>query len=231
MRKSAALITAGILAGTPMASVLSLEFINEEAAEAYLAMQEEMRQEIQETLRKGITDDTALRDAIRRVRHLGSSPEELTGNMRRLVEATGIPHERVINALEDMILRTLSAIEEDESKIASVGISGVMPLLEAFPDHDILPIVKECLKSKSSHIRRTALESYASVKGAKSLPLLRDALAKKSLTDNDSDFLYRHLSRISIDLKMENKTNDVEKINAFLKEMKQAEQAKEKGEN
>ena len=229
MKKALTIVTS-IIAATLTAPVLS-EFASEEAAVRIAARQEQRRQQIQEMMRKGITDDAALREAIRQMPYLGTYPEELTGNLRKLVETTEIPHERVIKTVESMIREMLSAVERNERDSISWSTADLIPMFKVFPDYDVLPIIQECLVSKNETVRCNAIQNYIYIEGAKSIPFVRNTIEKTNLTGTNRWGIYRQLELTAIELTSENKTNDVEKINAFLKEMKQAEQAKEKGGN
>jgi len=232
MKKVMTLTLLGVVAATVAKTALSVEYIDEAAAQAAFDKEMQARQRTQEIMQKGKTDDTALKDAL--VLAFGVSFEQDLNVVfaKELMRAIEIPRERQIRVLEGMVREGLSALEKDKAASVRWDTSyDVLPLLETIPSYDALPIVKECLKSKSEDIRYNATKTYVNMKGVESIPLLREVIEQEKLTETSRLRLYEHLNRVSIGLRMENKTNDVEKINAFLKEMKQAEQAKEKGEN
>jgi hypothetical protein len=212
------------------AMVASIKFVNEEAAEAFFAKEEQKLQEVRENMKKGITDDMTLKEAISTLFRMPFTIEEPVSYTRDLVQKIEIPHKRVMTVLEDMIREKKIAIEKGKGDSVNWNISELLLLLGTFPDYDILPLIKEYL-STSKSVNLKVVKVFVYIEGEKSLPLLRDLIDKENLTGVTRVIFFEHLERVSIPLKKENKTSEAEKFAAFLNEMKQAERAKEKGED
>jgi len=223
MKNTLLLVTLNVVALTT--TVLALDYVNEKAMEEDIAIKRQAEQKVQELMEKGKTDDAAIQEAIRVIPLIDfdiNPVDYLTG----LIQETEIPSERVVKVVADMIRKKLVAIEKDKPDSVAWDYYLVFSLFRAFPDYDILPIVKESLKSKDEHIRFYALGTYASRTGEKSIPLLRDIIENKRLSEDYRNQLYSHLEKVSAKFQSENKTSDVKAIIAFLNEMKQAEKPK-----
>ena len=230
MKKVLQLVTLVTVVMTTTA--FSQDYVDEKAMEADIAIQAQMMRSLRESIEKGKTDDMALKEVIRLIPFTSLWVDEQVGNFAGLVQESGIATNRVTTVMEGMIREVLSAVEKNEKGRVSWGIGDVLPLFEAFPKYDASPIIKECINSKSEDYRLYALQVYAEIAGEKSIPLIQEAIKAGRLNEKNRNNLYIHLSNFTIPkFKRDYKTNDVEKINAFLKEMKQAEQAKEKGGN
>jgi hypothetical protein len=230
MKKVMTSITTGIVIATMTAPVLSIEY----ADDAALAVATEERalahKIIRETMQKGVTDDAALRNAIRLI-GISEEPKENIAHAQELARELKIPDKRLVEALEYMIRENLSAIEKDEKIDSVLRVVGFLEMLEIFPNYDALSFVKKCLLSKDEKIRYYAVKTYVNIEGVNSIPFLRETIKNGSLGEERRNMLFRHFETITAKLKEENKTDDVTKFNAFLNEMKQAEQPKEKGAN
>jgi predicted transcriptional regulator len=231
MRKIIELTSLGIVVATVTTIVLSVEYVDEVAAQAAFDKEMLAQQRTRELMEKGKMDDTSLKEAL--VLAFGVSTEQEWNVVfaKELMRTIEIPRERQIRVLEDMIREGLSAIEKDKAASVRWDTSyDILPLLEGISNYDAIPIIKECLKSKSEDIRCNAVKTYINMEAVKSIPLVREAIENKELTDRNRISLYRNLERAAEKLKENNKDDDVSKINSFLNEMKRAEQVKEKGE-
>ena len=134
-----------------------------------------------------------------------------------------------------MIREDLFALKKDETNgSVSRSVTRLIPLLEAFPDHDMLPLVKDCLLSKLSNVHGVALRTYMNIEGAKAIPALREIFETENLAENTRTGLYRHFERVAGNLASKEQTEDAEKLKTFINEMRQADEkrkAKEKGED
>jgi len=146
-------VTLSAIAITMTTPVLSLEFANEEAAAAFFKEAERGLQIIQKNMEKGITDDAALKEAIRLIFEMDSieNPIVYTQALSKKLE---VPDKRMTNILEAMIRDKLLAIEKEKAASVSLGVGELFPLLKTFPDYDMLPILKECALSKDGRIRQ-----------------------------------------------------------------------------
>ena len=146
-------VTLSAIAITMTTPVLSLEFANEEAATAFFKEAERGLQIIQKNMEKGITDDAALKEAIRLIFEMDSieNPIVYTQALSKKLE---VPDKRMTNILEAMIRDKLLAIEKEKAASVSLGVGELFPLLKTFPDYDMLPILKECALSKDGRIRQ-----------------------------------------------------------------------------
>jgi len=239
MKKTLILITLASI--TMTMPVLSREFDNPEAATAYYEKWRQTVLELEEAIAKSKTNDALLKDAVFRLsQYLQAEGGMDAGGMRgeyllvvsglkRAYQKAEISQERAIRIQEEMVREKLSAIEKDVPDSIPWGLYDVLPLFGVFPDYEALPIFKECLQTKTENSRRNAMETYANIKGAEAIPFLREAIEKEHLGKKNRESLNYNLGCLAGALKEESKTNDVEKLNVFLNEMKQAE--KEKGEN
>jgi|GEM_PF-2971215 len=200
----------------------------------------QMNDLIRETRQKALTDDVALKKLIRMnydVNFGSYSSGSLISDMRERASRKdagedGISLEREIKVMESMVREGLTALEKNEKEYQSYDdVVSCTLMLGALPDYDILPLLKECLKSKSEGLRRNVLIRYILVKEAESIPFLREAIKDANLTESSRSSIYGRLNSTTINLKDRNKNDDVEKIKAFVQEMRQAENPKEKGEN
>ena len=95
-------------------------------------------------------DDTALREVIRVFEEINAgshTPGIEIKNMNELMEF-GISKERLIKVLEGMIRENVSVIKESEKgsrayNRARAEFDDCMMMLDAFPDYEILPLLKE----------------------------------------------------------------------------------------
>jgi len=227
--KSTLRIVHTVIAVTTTITVLALDGPPEAIALEFKQRAQRV-QKVRELMEKGKTDDVAVKEAIHLIPLIDFDVNP-ADYLTKLLQETEISPARVAKIVAGMVREKITAIEKDNPDSVPLDFYLVFSLFRVFPDYDILPIVKESLRSKDEHIRFYALGTYASRTGMKSIPLLREAMENKRLNDDYRNQLYSHLEEISLKLKKENKTADAEKFTTFLQEMKQAEQPKEKGEN
>ena len=241
MKKKLILVAlASITVTTP---ILSREFDNPEDADAYYAKWRQTALELEEAIAKGKADDALLKNAVFRLsQHLQSEGGMDAGGIRgeylfavnglkRAYQKAEISQEQAIRIQEEMVREKLSAIEKDVPNSIPWELYDVLPLFGVFPDYEAFPIFRECLQTKTENSRRNAMETYANIKGAEAIPLLREAIEKGYLSKKNRESLNNSLGHLVQTLEEENKTNDIKKLTAFLKERKHVEQMKEKGGN
>jgi len=159
MKKTLALITLNAIILTMATPTLALQFENEEDARAYFAEVAQAFQKLRENVERGKTNSEALREAVDSVfwLHLGNIIETPILYAQNLMKEVGIPREQQIKTLEDMIREQLSIIEKNGKIATAVHVIDLLPMLEAIPNYDMLPILKECASSRNNHIRLVAL--------------------------------------------------------------------------
>jgi len=158
MKKVLTLVALGVIAVTRSTPVLSLEFTDEAAANAFFAEEAQAFQKMRENMEKGKTDSEALQEAIDVIfwLHLGNAIDDPILYAQNLMKEVGIPREQQIKTLEGIVREQLSAIEKNEKIATAVHIVDLLPMLEVLPDYDMLPILKECALSKNDRVRATA---------------------------------------------------------------------------
>jgi len=233
------IILATVVATT--ATTTLAEFATQEAADAHFAEIRRLSEARWEAFRKDPANDEALKDVIR-IYYIdpfdGFSSSMLVEIMQNRVkmadtERDGIPLEREVKIMEEMVREGLTALKDRKDGRAYDDVRYCMIMLGAVPDYDILSLLYESFLSESEVLRLNALIDYIETKEAASIPFLHEAIVKADLTEKSRSNVYWHLERLigSINHKArysgENKTNDVAKITTFLTEIKQAEQPKD----
>jgi len=181
-------------------------------------------------MRQGITNDVALKGAIRTISEMEFSIPEPVSYTRWLAHEAGIPRERLITVLEDVIREGISVTEKDGEDIktyeaARSDIIDCMMILGTFPNYNMLPLVKEGLKSQDDIVRSISMIRYIRITGEiESIPFLRETLPKDGMSMSRSG-IYWQLGDAVARLKDAGKNDDAEKILAFLMERTQTEMA------
>ena len=140
---------------------------------------------------------------------------------------TNAPPERIAKALATFIRGQLPALTDKKEGVNAYNkISLAMNMLKTYHVADSLALLDECILSANDDVRSMAIDAYVIIVGLDTAPLFREIFEKyKSLTGiGIRERLYKDLESATVKLKAENKTNDVAKLNAFVKEMKQKEQ-------
>ena len=190
---------------------------------------------IRQTRQKALTDDEALKELIRMnydVNFGSYSTGMLISGMRERaskndVDEGGISLQREIKVMERMVRDGLSVLEKNgQEHQAYDDVVSCTLMLGALPDYDILPLLKECIKSKIEGVRRNTIIRYIRVKEVETIPFLHNIINEANLTDQSRSNIYQELERTIEPLTRQQRSDDVEKINAFLKEVRQAEQSK-----
>ena len=184
-----------------------------------------------EITQKALTDDEALKTFIRGCFDLefytGSDLPSIYDCAKSLSQSE-IARERLIGMLETMIREALIAFEKSDKSYPTAGhdVLNFLSTLENFSDYDALPLVKECLRSKSEIVRGYGAKTYAVIKGAKAFPFLHEAIEKGDLPEESRATLYWYLGHdFIVRLKREKRTDVANQFCAFLKEMAQTEQS------
>ena len=255
MKKALTLLTVGIIATAAMAQEPQAQAddiimpplpppekprltVFPASPEAHIRIQERRRQQRQERENKireamiaGITDDEQLKTSIRLIFEFSSPAAEFiaepVGFTRWAEKEFNVPRERLTKVLENMIRENLSSVKEDGVSVSELRLTNhLMILLGTFPNYDIAPLAKEVFQSKDMNIHYGAMVAYLNLEGTKAIPFLQETIKQKRYTPAQHNQLSEHLQRVTAKLNAENKTADEEKLNAFIKEMKQAEQLK-----
>ena len=157
-------LTLSIFTAVMATQIFSLEFIDEADANAYFAQLRQDWQETREELKKGATDDTALRKGILSVYDMGMMPyakiEDAISYMKEMVIEDEIPPERVTKMIEVLIREKLTAIEKDEADSIDWSATLLLSFFKVFPDYEIEPLLNECLKSKNVIFRNDIMKRY-----------------------------------------------------------------------
>ena len=227
MKRTLMLVTLGIASVIMAKQLFFVDYIDAEAMERDMARMAQLVRDAQAKMMKGKTNDAELKEAIRLIPKTSFVTEEWAKNLAQIVRESEISQDQVITMLEKMTREKVSAVEKGESDYGQWGTFEEIYLFAAFPKYDARPIIEECLRSTSNGVRFEALTAYVEIAGAKSIPLLQEALTTGRLDDDHRNRFYKHLDYVSRVLKNENKTNDVEEITVFLTEMRQPKGPKE----
>jgi len=162
MKRMMTVITIGVVAVTVTRPALSLEFVDQAAADADGVRQAQRFNAVRENMEKGKTDDAALKEAIRLVfgMRLLLKDENPIAYTQEYMSDLKIPRERQIKTFEDMIRENLSAQEKDEKIDPPYRVAEFIDMLGTFQGYEVLPLLRECLKSKNEIIRNGATRRY-----------------------------------------------------------------------
>jgi len=119
--------------------------------------------------------------------------------------------------------------QSTEYNRASRNLYYCMQTLAALPDYNIHPLLKECFQSNDERVFRQLI-SYIQVNVMDAIPFLRELVEEVNLSVYNRSSIYRELEKSIELLSGQGKNDDVEKINAFLKEVREKEQAKKEAE-
>ena|GEM_PF-1693193 len=196
--------------------------ISPEEHAARLKEQKRLAQDIREKMEKGVTDDTALRDAL----HMMLTSPYFIGVdawimlTKELLQEFKIPQERAAKILEGIAREKLAAMERGEWDNQYYT---VIRMFDAFPDYDSFNIFKGFLQCKYDSVQMQAILTYTDIKGANASPLIREAMQMKLLDGNRRNLLYGHTPSVIHKLTKENKADEAAALSAFINEMKQGE--------
>ena len=142
-----------------------------------------------------------------------------------IAKAHNISNERMTKVLEEIVRENLPAIKNGTGR--TLNVFPLIQNMQIFHGTNTVALLKECMATPLDPIHdsifRDAVETYVVIAGAESIPFFREAIENKRLDEKRRSFVYVHLEIATDKLKEKNKTDDVEKINAFIKEMRQAE--------
>jgi len=139
-------------------SALALMFEDAEQRKVYFERERQALQKTREGMEKGKTDDEALRESICLIFNMSITIEEPIVYTQNLMGKVEMPKERQIAIFEEMVRERVVVYEKDEviSSPIMPRIIDLLVMLDAIPDYNILPILKECALSKSERIRGVA---------------------------------------------------------------------------
>jgi len=114
-----------------------------------------------------VTDDVALKEAIQSIVKMPLTIPTPVSYTKELSRNVGIPDERVTTAIEEMIYEKLSDLKknEEDSNNISWDIISLLPLLDAFPEYEIMPLLKECLQVTDEKVRDEATKRHNIIMG------------------------------------------------------------------
>jgi len=156
--------------------------------------------------------------------------------MQSIATRYAVSFERMTRMLEELINTNLVIFEKlpvpadsdrkmrDAYLSAAQDVYPLIPWLQTFQNTNTVAVLQKCVMSAHKQISCNAVETYVVIEGTKSIPFFRDAFKSERLTTDQRNRLIQHLEGTITKLNKENKPNDVEKITAFLQEMKQTEQ-------
>ena len=226
------LTSLSIVALTAITTVFALEFIDQAGYEAHLVRRKELFQIAKDKIQQAQknNDEAVLSEATDLIFSILclEEPETSIAIVQVYMREYEIPQELLIKALEHSVRTNLSIMAKDE--LANYTASESIQMLGTFQNHDMLPLVKECLLSREI-VKNHALASYINNQGANSIPFLRETITKGKLSERNILLINGHLERIVKKLNDENKTTEAEQIITFIQEMKQKETIKDEGEN
>ena len=149
-----------------------------------------------------------------------------------VAETFGISSNRMVRVLEEMVLENLLAFEANPSTYDTLNVFPLIEELQTFHSTNTVTVLKKCLmsphKATNDRIFRNAAETYVVIEGVKAIPFFRETLNKEGLDPAQHNRITQHLQNAIVKLREKNKTDDAEKIKAFVQEMRQAAG---KGEN
>jgi len=156
------LISLSIVTLTMARPVASISYKDEAAA---ARAKEEYRQKIltlNANFEKGKTDDVALKEAINSLFEILEFSPIINPHIYIVEDMTrmGIHRKRQIQGLENIIRKTLFDFENDIKTDSPYLIYDCLIMLRTFPEYDMLPILKECVKSKNEIIHNDAQRYY-----------------------------------------------------------------------
>ena len=212
---------------------------SKEVTMARRAEQKRLSEATWEAFRQDPTNDETVKEIIRIDYNQDDSPS-LIGLVHFLkkcavkhTEDNTIPIERKIKVMEIMVRaglvvyeKKVKSLDEYERSIAYMDISFCLIMMATLTDYDILPLLKECLQSKNENIRHIALCSYIMGKDVAAIPLLRELVNEANLSNQNRSSVYATLKFFIEDFTRQKRHDDVEKINAFIEEVRREEQAR-----
>jgi len=202
MKRMLQLLVLNVIAITMVTPTWALLFKDKEQADAYFARERRVVQKIREGVENGKTDDEALREAIASIFEMSLSYYETMGDP--------IPYTQ-------NLLKEVEMPKERQIKIFEYMIRARLAVIEKGEKMTTLVRIGDLL---------SMLEG---VQDYDILPMLKEcALSKDGRVRN---IVIQTTEKTIANLKEKNKPDDIAKFITFLNEMKQAEQAKEKGEN
>jgi len=145
-----------------MATMFAKEYIDQAHIEAEAEARRKLSQEINENFEKGKTDDYALKKAILSLCEIIVLDTNFDPFIYVVEDMTRmeIPRERQKQGLENIIREILVVAEKDEKNEELSRFYIFVKMLGMFPDYDLLPILKEGIKSKNEIIREDAQKYY-----------------------------------------------------------------------
>ena len=138
---------------------------------------------------------------------------------------------RMARVLEEMVRENLIAFEANPDVYTALKVFPLITELQTFHSTNSIALLQKSVMVNHDIISENAIETYAIIAGTKSIPFFRETIKKERLDSALHNRITQHLQKAVVKLEEKKQTADAEKITAFLKEMKQAEQPKEKGEN
>ena len=150
--------------------------------------------------------------------------------LQNYIDNTKIPLERMARILEDMIRERLPLLEklpDDPARVEygnnPIFVYNLINKLKVCHGTNTLALLKECAMCEDSNIRRNAAESYIYVTqgGDDGIQFLRDFFAKENTPDSDKYYLIHWGLKNGVikRLKEKNKTDEVMKLEAFIREV------------
>jgi len=222
MKKTLQIIMLNSVIFAAITTMLSSEINFEEPNEiAYLGQMEERLIKARE---KAKTDDEALKEFIRLFCSpgLGSSSTGMFIEIGKEISKTKnigeseISYERYIRVMENMVREGLAVYNKNaEDFMADMDIYYCMLILSAVSEYDVLPLLKECLKSKYEIQRYSILMNYVWAKNEETLPFLRELVEEANLTDKNRTSVYDALVRFT-------SFNELKKMEIMTNEMTQS---------
>jgi len=208
---------------------LNVSPVNNEAERIFLARQrqfeEEKRNQARAIMEKSVTDDEALREVIKFIYEMSHMAiVEFVSYTRFIARDVGVPRERLIKVLEELIHENLSVIDKGGADIHAPRYTNhLIILLGTFPGYDIFPLVERCFKTNNDAVQYGAIIAYLNLEGVKAIPYLQKNIQLERYNSNPNNRLSDHLQRVVENFEKNNQTVDVEKMNVFINKLKQAQ--------